>query len=368
MPTLHNVTDTTKAILKWGVILGVSAICILLLYRGALIVKEMYFPTPRIPPTVLFGKLPLISFPVATTKKNLSYTIDTVDGKLPVFLDEGKKLRDRMKVYKISHSTLTLLDLQIVRNSAHGAGFGGNGLRISGDTYRFVRRDLLQKTLDIDIVEKNFNITSKFPFNEEVLAAANLPDQLNAVKATTAFLQKINAFPQDIDPLKTKAQLLKLKNGIVFSAENLNDAQLLRIDYFQKNLETFPIYYPKGIYSTMNFLVASGPKESLPIVQSDFFHQTITQQTATYPIKPIASAYQELVDGKGYIASNFVKGNTIKILDIYLGYFASDETQDFLMPIYVFKGREDEFYAYVPAIADDWIGTPGQSASPSISK
>jgi hypothetical protein len=144
--------------------------------------------------------------------------------------------------------------------------------------------------------------------------------------------------------------MLKLKNGILFAADDLSQAQILRVDYFQKDLDTFSIYYPRGVYSTMNFLVGSGSSTSLNIVQSDFYHQIITNSTATYPIKSVETAYQELQAGKGYVAANFANGSEIKIKDVFLGYFAGDNLQQYLMPVYVFKGLEDEFYAYVLAL------------------
>lgn len=247
MPTLHDVTDKTKTLLKWGGIVTVTAITLFLVYKGAIFLKQIYFPAPRQAPTVAFGKLPPLAFPKQSVKQKLTYTVDTIDGKLPTYLDEEKKLRDRMKVYRINHNALTLLSLQSARNVAHQAGFIGNGIQIDGNVYRFIRPDTLPKTLDFDIVDKNFTLTSRFPFNEDILKAASVPNQITAVNQTTTLLQALNDFPTDIDTKRTKVQMLKLKNGILFDAQDLTEAQILRVDYFQKNLDTFPIYYPKDV-------------------------------------------------------------------------------------------------------------------------
>lgn len=356
MPTLHDVTEKTKKILKWGSIVVALLVFVFLLYRGAIVLKEVLYPTPVDPPTVLFGKLPPVVFPPVKTPQKLSYVVDTVSGKLPTFLDEKKQIRDRMNVYKISHSELTLLDLQNTRLKASSLGFRGAGIQIAGNIYRFQSIGPLPKTLDIDIVDKNFTVTSQFPFNAEVLAAQNLPSPSEAVVDTESFLRSMGTFYPDIDQKKTKVQSLKLKNGILFSAEKPIETQIIRVDYFQKDVGTFPIYYPKGIYSTMYFLVASSQARSSGIVLSNFYHNSpVLDQNATYPIKPVSVAFQELSEGKGYIAANFIKENTIKIQDVFLGYFAGDVRQEYLMPIYVFKGREDEFYAYVSAVSDTYI-------------
>lgn len=355
MPTLHNVTDKTKLALKWGGITLAACLLIFLLYQGGLFIKNTFFPTQAPPPTALFGKLPPINFPTETTNKKLTYVVDTVTGRLPVFVDQANKPRDRIKIYVLSHSELTLLDLQETKNSVVNVGFGGPGIPISGNIYRFLKNDSLPKTLDIDIVSKNFTVSSSFSFNETILNALNLPDQSEAINDTTSFAKTFGTYPDDIDTTKTKVQLLKLKNGILFDAEDLASAQIIRVDYFQKNQDFLPIYYPKGIYSTMYFLVGSSLGVESNIVLSNFYHQSVTATSSTYKLKPVATAYAQLREGKGYVAANFVKENTIKIEDVLLGYYAGNEYQEYLMPIYIFKGREDEFYAYVSAVDEAWI-------------
>lgn len=368
MPTLHDVTDKTKLILKWGGISVVAVIAILLLYQGGLFVKNTFFPTKLPPPTAEFGKLPQINFPKDIQDEKLTYVIDTVSGKLPVFLDEEKRPRDRIKVFKISHEALTLLDLQETKNSAANAGFGGAGIPISGNIYRFQKNDSLPKTLDIDIVSKNFTVSSSFSFNETILDAINVPDKSDAIGETSSFARTLGAYAEDIDSRKTKVQLLKLKNGILFDAEDLSDTQIIRVDFFQKDQDLLPIFYPKGIYSTMYFLVGSETGLESNIVLSNFYHQSITSTNATYLLKPLSKAFTELTEGKGYVAANFVKGNTIKIEDVLLGYYAGNEFQEYLMPIYIFKARGDEFYAYVSAIDDTSIKGPPDSIMPAVSE
>jgi len=368
MPTLHNVTDKTKLILKWGGFTLIAVILILLLYQGGLFIKNTFFPTKLPPPKAEFGRLPPINFPKVVEDRKLTYIIDTVSGKLPVFLNEEKKPRDRIKVFAISHEELTLLDLQETKNSAANAGFGGTGIPISGNIYRFQRNESLPKTLDIDIVSKNFTVSSSFSFNETILDAVNAPDRADAIGETSSFARTLGAYTEDIDSKKTKAQLLKLKNGILFDAEDLSDAQIVRVDFFQKDQDLLPIFYPKGIYSTMYFLVGSTRGQESNIVLSNFYHQSITPKSAVYLLKPVSKAFDELSEGKGHIAANFVQGATIKIEDVLLGYYAGNEFQEYLMPIYIFKARGDEFYAYISAIDETSIEAPPQTIAPASSE
>ena len=42
------------------------------------------------------------------------------------------------------------------------------------------------------------------------------------------------------------------------------------------------------------------------------------------------------------------------IKKIYLAYYLSEQRQNYLMPIVIFEGNNN-FYAYVQAVQDEWI-------------
>jgi hypothetical protein len=295
-------------------------------------------------------------FPKNKVAAQHEYVIDTITGRLPVFLNEEKKPRDRMNVYQIQNSDLTLLDLQNTTNKVQTAGFIGTGRQLQGNTYRWVNKDLLVKTIDIDIVSKNFKITSPYLTNSTVLKATNLPDQSVAKETTSRLLSRVTIFPADIDRTKTKTQLLDIENGKLVAVEKLPSAKIIRVDYYQKAINTFPMYYPDTPNSSLHFFVASSESFDPAIVSANFFYQKITEISATYPLKPVSLAFDELQKGNAYISADYTREKTIKIKDVLLGYFVQDTTQNYLMPVYVFKGGlNDEFYAFVPAVSDQWI-------------
>ena len=112
------------------------------------------------------------------------------------------------------------------------------------------------------------------------------------------------------------------------------------------------MYYPRPPYSTINFLIVGDTID--PVVEAQFFHQDIAETGETYPIKTADQAFEELRNGKGYIASFFGTSTTVKIKDVTLGYYISDRPQEYLMPIIVFHGDND-FIAYVSAVQNTWI-------------
>ena len=110
--------------------------------------------------------------------------------------------------------------------------------------------------------------------------------------------------------------------------------------------------YPHPPYSTMHFLI--GGSNSNAIFDSSFTHQQISADSTSYPIISSEDAFTILKDNRAYIASYYGDTSNITIKDLYLAYYLSDKRQDYVMPIYVFEGR-DGFFAYVSAVSNEWI-------------
>ena len=79
----------------------------------------------------------------------------------------------------------------------------------------------------------------------------------------------------------------------------------------------------------------------------------ISDETATYPLKKSKEAWEELKDGKAYVASPGDGRTQVVIRKVFLGYYDSEEYQSYLQPIFVFEG-DGNFVAYVPAVNPQW--------------
>ena len=76
---------------------------------------------------------------------------------------------------------------------------------------------------------------------------------------------------------------------------------------------------------------------------------------ATYPLRSVEEAWNDLNAGLGYIANPGSTGsNLINVRKIYLAYYYSDNPSNFLQPIYVFEADRG-FIAYVSAISKEWL-------------
>ena len=382
--TLHDTAEFSK---KAGIALSLGLGVILLLvifFKIGNFIHSILFPPKISPPNEAYGKIPPIAFPQSTVKGEFTYSINTVDGSLP------QNFPDRVIVYPMIISQPSLLNLDDVKAKIQSLNFvdqTGNPITEiprGGPLYEWDEPIGFQRRIVYNIVNQNFNMTSNYLSSLTVLNAQNLGDQNAAVSTVQNFLGSINQVPSDVDlsltqnpnqnnPYTTVPQLYSVTSGQLSSTTSLADAQVIRVDIYQKEIDysltagqdqdlshyqnfdlKMPIMYPHPPFSTMNFLVASGPSEA-DVVSAIFNHQTINtspDRTGTYPIKGAKTAFDELKNGKGYIASYTGTGNQILITNVFLAYYMGENQQDYLEPVVVFEGQ-DGFFAYVPAITND---------------
>lgn len=346
MLTLHKITQLSQTFVKWTSIILGGFLLIYLLIRIGTAVKEYFYPTPLPPPTVSFGKLPSLQFPPDATDKKLTYGINTLTGTLPTFLD-------RASVYKTFSPSPNLLALQRARERVASAGFSYNETPLSSTLYQW--NDLsFTKKLTFDILTYNFDLTSNFLLDPETSQNKNVPTEKKAIEIAQTLFSTLSFIPPDIDSTKTKTTLLSVENGIIVKASSFSKANLIRVDFFQKDINELLVFYPHPPTSNINALVTS-EKRDREIAEAHFFYQSIIQEnSATYPIKTAAEALEELKQGEGFIASYFGTESNININNVSLGYYAPDKLSVYILPVIVFEGNNG-FFAYVSAIKNEWV-------------
>ena len=344
MPTLNKTKKETKIILKWG---GISLLIIFLFLsfgRFITFIKESFTPPP--PPQASFGKLPPIPFP-NQLQENITYSLDTLSGFLPNF-------SDRAKVYKITHNPPTLLALDKAQEKVAQIGFNSKGTQIAQDVYQWIdQASILQRRITINIFSSVFTLSSPYFITPSLQAFENSNEQNSAIELAKSFLSSMSLNPQDFDQEKTKATLYSIEKSTLAPTSKISNAKIVRVDFFQKDIDSLPIYYEKAIASTINLLIGK-ENNQLKVVEARYFHKNISQISSTYAIKSAALAFSELKQGKAYIASKPQDTVEIAIKKVLLGYYIGEDQQDFLMPIIIFEG-ENDFIAYVSAIKDEWI-------------
>lgn len=316
---------------KYGILVGKILLVFLLifvLFKGGLALKEVFFPSPPPAPEMAFGTLPKINFPTNTNLNNITYNIDTLTGDLPSF-------PNLIKVYEMTPYIASLLDVENTQRTVNSAGFQGQGLKIADNLYQWSKDGA---NLTVNALTKDYALDIKIDNNE-----GNIKNQDEAILSANSFMNSMFA-PLDLDQSKTSVILFMLSGSSLVRAESLSGSNIIAVNYYQKDIDDYPIMYPDGDESTMVIYV----DRSDQIAGANFFHQTVGDQSSTYPVISAQEAFRELKDGKAYIALNNVKSNRVNIKKIYLGYYMGKEKQSYLMPVVVFES--EGFLAYVPAI------------------
>jgi hypothetical protein len=356
MPSLHTATETTKNIFKWGAIGVAGIIGLIVLFNVGRTVFLMVFPPKPPPPTVEYGALPPIPFP-DKRDETLVYTIDTVDGQLPV-------LPDRLPVYPLLKYKPTLNDADDARARATNIGFTNGEVALSEQELQWGSSKGLPRTLTMDIVNRHFTISSSYLTTESIINPPKVPTTADAINSVETFIGSIGLKPSDYDSKKTRTETLTIQDATLIPSESLSDTRVIRVNLYQKDVEfemlakkyKLPIYYENPPYSPMDFLIAGGTETQDQIVQANFFYQLPDyESSSTYPIKTAAEAFEELKNGNAYIATNFSSSADIPIKQILFGYYLASSEQQYLMPVIVFKGYENEFFAFVSAVREEQI-------------
>lgn len=343
MFTLTKASKETKIIIKiFGIIIAIVLI-IALLAR----LWMYFFPAPKPKPTVTFGKITSMNFPETEKSQDFTYTVNTLSGFLPTFTDQ-------VNVYPIVKYKPELLALNNTRDLVNNNGFLSGPIKISDNLYNWSNNSSnLKKTLQVNIINHNFTLTSNFYLDEKIKSVDSPPNQIDAQNLATEFLQNMEALPDDIDSSKTQETILSINNNLLVLASSISNTQLIRVNFLQSDVDNLPIYYEKPNESNINVLIG-GSMDNLEVIEATYIHQEIENQSSTYPIKTANQAFDELKNGKAFIASYYGNNKTVKIRNVYLGYYIGRIEQDYLMPIFVFEG-DDGFIAYVNAVTDEWI-------------
>ena len=344
MPTLNKAKKQTQTILKWGGIATLIVFLFLLGTRSLTFIKDLL--TPPAPPQASFGRLLPIPFP-EKQKENITYSLDTLTGFLPNF-------SDREKVYKISPSQPTLLGLNKTRDNVARVGFTLQETQIAQDVYQFSDSDSnLQRKITINIFSSDFTLSSPYLLTPSLQTLISSNEKDNAIDKAKSFLADMSLFPEDIDENKTKTSLYSIAGATLIPTSKIAGSKIVRVDFFQKDIDGLPIYYESGITSTIGLLIGKENNE-LKVVNATYFHKNISENSSTYAIKSASQAFSELKQGKGYVASKTTDIVEVTIKKVLLGYYIGEGEQEFLMPVVVFEGDND-FVAYISAVRDEWI-------------
>ena len=349
MATLTVIAYYSRRIIKYGSI----GLVILLILRSAFISFRTYWkkahpPAPP-PPTVAFGKLPKLKFPERTGLPTLTYKLENISGTLP-------KLVDRAKIFFIPKPYPNLLAWDNTKTWAKKIGFTQEPEKTEEFSLRFETGNIAKTTLDVNVLTKNFTLTYDWQNDLQILSQGNPPQEAQAISSAKSFLQTANSLTDDLANGEGKVLYFKYSEGNLVKALFFSEANFAQVNLFRQDIDKIKVLPPNPKSSNVVVKLSAAKDRGRSIIEVKFVHFPISLDNfATYPLKDAASAWTQLKNGQGFIANlgDNTDGN-ITIRSVYLAYYDSEESQNFLQPVIVFEGDKD-FYGYVPAITDSWL-------------
>lgn len=348
MPSLTRTVQLTKSGIRWIGITFAGLIALTVLVNGIIAFVGFLFKPGPPPPTVTFGPVPAIQFLKNQASGPFTYSLNTASGTLPTFPNQAR-------IYVITEPPPDLLSFDTVNAIVAQTEFAKIKAQTLSETdYSWSLPYLPFKRLTFNTLTYNYDLESQFYADPVVLTATYLPSLKDAIAQAQNFFDAMKSYPTDIDMNKTTTILLNIQGGLYYPASSLSTAQIIRVDFYQKDQNKLPIFYPNPPYSGISAIIASGKDRSTQIVEAHRNWQQITDTSSTYPLKTTEQAFSELKSGKAYIAAYTGLAKNIQINNVTLGYYVGASQQKYLMPIIVFQGN-DGFYAYVSAVSDVWI-------------
>jgi hypothetical protein len=345
--TLTQAAITTRKFVRYGIFFVIFLLMFRIIWNAGIKLYLKIFPPAPPPPTVTYGKLPVLPFP-QKDKVNFSLTQETAEGTLPTFPTTAK-------VYYMPKRSANLLSLDEARQKAAALGFSPTEQTVSDTTYKFTN-STLPSTLTMNIVTGVFSINYDLKVDPSPLSSKPPSPEVGAA-SVQSYLSSADLLPADLTG-PVGHEYLKINGDKLISALSLSDASLTKIHLFRKNYGDYPSMTPDPTKANVWFLLGGGATGSKGIVAAEFHYFAVDEtQFSTYPIKTAQAAWDDLIAGKGYLASQGTnkENDSVKIRKIYLAYYDAGEAIDFYQPIVVFEG-DNNFVAYVPAVTSAYYG------------
>lgn len=326
---------------KIAVFCGLFIFIILVLSFQKAILKAIFPPKPP-GETVAFGLLPPFDLSGGVKSKgNIDYRLQTITGNLP-------SLPKRAKVFAFPQKIPSFASEQIMKDKVRSLGFNDSPSEISGSTFVFLPREKTDErtNIKVDTLSGTFLLGATIKADITGDGLIDLDSPLN--KAHNFFSVMgldFFQFPKE----KVVSKMLKFENGNLVESDALINTDFLEVDYYFTDIDTLPTTYLKKGGSPV-FAIVSNNKV---IYAKKEIRDIELFRFATYPLKTVAAAWEELKSGRAYFNSD-PGTSSIDIRDIKLGYVIDTKFDKYLQPVYLFLGDKG-FMAFISAVDEKWI-------------
>ena len=350
MATLTETAYYGRKVVRWAIIALIGYVILRISFTIFVRIIQQAFPRAPLIPNQAFGKLPALKFPETTASPSgqLEFTLQTVSGTIP-------EASNAAKVYFLPKNRSSLLSLSNAQTLVARTGFTSTPRQISPTVYRWIDLDAPFRTIELDIVNNHFELNYAYSHDPNLFTEKSLPSPLQAENDAEVFMQTLGLTTTDLDLVNPKVTFLKFDGSKLILASSQSQADAIQLDYFHKKYDGMQVLTDQPNAGTLTFIFSSSLNANKHILYVKYHYwPTDINTLGIYKLKTSAQAYQELLAGKGYLASFPPNQNQIKLTNVYLAYYDSREPQLFLQPIFVFEG-DPNFQAFVSAVAPPWI-------------
>jgi hypothetical protein len=298
----------------------------------------------------IFNKLERPKFQDASSSANINFILDTIDGQ-PV------TATDSAKVFFIPQQTTRISYRSRVNLMAKAAGLNSDILKYTLIDKNAIFDDGIQK-LTIDISNFNFNyeyLYDKGASSSSLFTTGFIPQPTDIENIAVNFLQTIGRYPEELATGRrnTVYYNYNVQENKFYVTKNPNEANVAEVDFYRPDIDSFTTVSPK-YFTSKNYVIMAFSETGNKILKSEInFFEKSEDQIGIYPVKSGNQAYEDLKSGRGFVVSEFKAGETVKLKQMFMGYYDQTLYQPHLQPVYVFLG-ENNFAAYVPALTDEW--------------
>ncbi|OGD91662.1 hypothetical protein A3D07_03585 [Candidatus Curtissbacteria bacterium RIFCSPHIGHO2_02_FULL_42_15] len=346
MATLSQTSEISKKTFVGGFIVVGLIFLLILTYRFGLTLKNMLFPAPPPASTVAFGKIPKldISEGVKSSEK-IDYKIETISGELP-------KLAHEIKVFKVDFPKPSFGDLERTKAHVAGADYRKEPESVTDRTAIFRNSTSPDYVLTINITSGNFIMGSNYLNNKE-LTDKRPTSVEQATEIARNFFNNLRVDLSSFNEKAQKNQLLKFEDGTLNEATSLSSVNFIKVLFPRLPIDEVKVINPRLDRAPIWALTSS-----TDVVEAQVAMQNIKKHKfSTYPLKEITKALEELGKGQGALNEE-IEGAVFPIRDVEIVYLESENYQEYLQPVYLFKS-DNNLTAYVPAVDDTWISESG---------
>ena len=357
MASLTKTAITARRIIRYTIYAIIFVIVARFVINLSISIYKRLVPPPPPKVTLTFGKLPTLPFPDQTIPEDLTYTLETPDGKLPKFTDQ-------LPAFEMPKVASSLGALESGKKIATGLGFNPNGRPVVENVpniYVFTK-NAIPSTLTINIITKVFSISYDLNADPTVVGGIPLVSE-QAVTYIKGALANAELLSDDLSKGTATTQYLKLEGGKFISAVSPSEADAVKVNLYRKEYsKDVPSVTPKyPNQSNVWFIVGNGVRGNQIIAGEYHYYSVNEESSGTYPVKTSDAAWDELKQGKIYLANlGDNPTHSITIRKVYLAYYDPGQYSQYLQPVVAFEG-DNGFAAFVTAVGQDYYGAPRES-------